>query len=79
MKFIERVGACPKNLSEILRFQTVYRALTSDSSRVLDPKLFYDYYYDQSHFIRNFKRFTGMSPLKLAKAVNNFGKLYYKE
>lgn len=79
IKFIERVGVSPKSLSEIFRFQAVYRALTKDSPGAFDLKLFYDYYYDQSHFIRDFKRFTGMPPLKLAKAVNDFGKLYYKE
>ena len=79
MKFMERVGISPKNLSAIIRFQEVYRALTAASGPHLDARFFYDYYYDQSHFIKDFKRFTGMPPHKLSKIANEFGKLYFKE
>jgi len=75
MKFLERAGISPKNLSAIIRFQEVYRALTSGRARGFD---LYDYYYDQSHFIKDFKRFTGMPPVKLTKIVNDFGRQYHK-
>ncbi|MFT3823980.1 MAG: AraC family transcriptional regulator [Chitinophagaceae bacterium] len=76
MKFIERTGVSPKNLSAIVRFQEVYRAIISGNSAAFNAGLFYDYYYDQSHFIRDFKRFTGMPPQRLTKMVNEFGRLY---
>ena len=34
----------------------------------------YDYFYDQAHFIKEFKRFTGLSPLKFVKSENEFGR-----
>jgi AraC-like DNA-binding protein len=79
MKFMEKAGTSPKNLAAILRFQQVYRALTTTGTAMADAKLFYDYYYDQSHFIKDFKRFTGMPPSKLAGMVNEFGRLYFRE
>ena len=75
-KFEERLGISPKNFSSIARFQHYYHALLTNASRVLKHKDFYDHYYDESHFIREFKRFTGMPPAKLENAVNNFGKLF---
>lgn len=75
-KFEERLGISPKNFASIARFQYYYRALISNASRILTHKEFYHHYYDESHFIREFKRFTGMPPAKLENAVNNFGKLF---
>lgn len=78
MKFLERVGTSPKNLSAIVRFREVYQGLTGGLAGPPDPRLFYDFYYDQSHFIRDFKRFTGMPPHVLEKQVNDFGRLYFR-
>jgi AraC-like DNA-binding protein len=75
-KFEERLGVSPKNFASISRFQYYYHALLTNASRVLTHKEFYNHYYDESHFIREFKRFTGMPPTKLENAVNNFGKLF---
>lgn len=79
MKFMEKAGTSPKNLASILRFQQVYRALTTTGAAMAGARLFYDYYYDQSHFIKDFKRFTGMPPSQLAGMVNEFGRLYFSE
>lgn len=75
-KFDEMLGISPKNFSSIARFNFYYQALLTNAARVLTHKEFYDHYYDESHFIREFKRFTGMPPAKLEHAVNNFGKLF---
>ena len=37
----------------------------------------YTYYYDQSHFIKEFKRFTGFTPQKYHEIVNEFGRAFY--
>jgi hypothetical protein len=37
----------------------------------------YDYYYDQAHFIKEFKRFTGYTPQRYAELGNEFGKAFY--
>jgi AraC-like DNA-binding protein len=78
MKFLDKIGASPKNLSAIIRFQEFYRVLAHNPTNIFDQKLFYDYYYDQSHFIKDFRRFTGMPPSKLAKITNDFGNIFYK-
>jgi AraC-like DNA-binding protein len=75
-KFEERLGISPKNFASISRFRYYYQALLTNASRILTHKEFYHHYYDESHFIREFKRFTGMPPAKLESTVNNFGKLF---
>ena len=37
-----------------------------------------DVYFDQSHFIRSFRRFTGFSPAAFADLDNEFGRIFYK-
>lgn len=76
MKFDERLGISPKNFSSIARFNFYYQALLTNASRILTDKEFYNHYYDESHFIREFRRFTGMPPAKMESVVNNFGKLF---
>lgn len=75
-KFEERLGISPKNFASISRFQFYYHALLTNASRILTHKEFYHHYYDESHFIREFRRFTGMPPARLETTVNNFGKLF---
>jgi len=79
IKFQEKVGISPKNLSSIIRFQQFYQALTRSNENHFLKMEFYDYYYDQSHFIKDFKRFTGFSPTKFSLTENEFGKIFYKD
>ncbi|QEC53527.1 AraC family transcriptional regulator [Anseongella ginsenosidimutans] len=75
-KFEEKLGMSPKNFSSVRRFQYYYQALLTNASRILRHKEFYDHYYDESHFIREFKRYTGLPPARLENATNNFGRLF---
>ena len=79
MKFIDKVGVSPKNLSSILRFQQYYQALAKNEERTFLENDFYDYYYDHSHFIKEFKRFTGLPRARFENANNDFGKIFYKD
>jgi AraC-like DNA-binding protein len=79
MKFNEKLGVSPKNLSSIIRFKQYYQSLISGNEKSFFKKDFYEFYYDQSHFIKDFKRFTGLPPAKLEKQTNNFGESYYRE
>jgi AraC-like DNA-binding protein len=79
MKFNEKLGTSPKNLSSIIRFKHFYQALLDSNDTFLQKNGFYDYYYDQSHFIRSFRRFTGVTPKRLENAENHFGKKFYGE
>ena len=79
MKFNDKLGVSPKNLASIIRFKQYYQAFINGSEKSFFRNDFYELYYDQSHFIKDFKRFTGLPPTKFEKQTNNFGKSYYRE
>jgi AraC-like DNA-binding protein len=55
------VGLSPKMLSKIIRFQNAFRYL-QNKNLSLTEVAHCSGYFDQSHFIRNFKTFTGITP-----------------
>ena len=78
MKFADKIGASPKNISSITRFKQYYQALTAGNENGFMKNDFYEYYYDQSHFIKTFKRYTGLSPARFEHRTNDFGKKFYE-
>jgi AraC-like DNA-binding protein len=66
--FKDYVGIAPKTLSTILRFQHFYKVVG------IQKKSIYDLYYDESHFIKEFKRYTGYSPRQFSRIENDFGR-----
>jgi AraC-like DNA-binding protein len=70
-RFLDGVGVTPKNLASVFRFHTVYKALR----RTGQGSVAFDHYYDQSHFIRDFKRFTGLTPSVYAQTAD-YGRFY---
>lgn len=61
-KFNQYIGTSPKNFGRVVRFQNILRAKPSTQS-LSKNKLFYDVgYYDQAHFIKEFKTFYGVPP-----------------
>jgi methylphosphotriester-DNA--protein-cysteine methyltransferase len=79
MKFQEKIGVSPKTLCAITRFTYVYQTLANHPNEILLNKSFYNLYYDQSHFIKEFRRFTGLPPTMFEKNINDFGKIFYKK
>lgn len=69
-KFAEHLGTSPKNLAEIVRFKQFYQAYSTGAPAHDLKQLIYQYYYDQSHFLRAFKRFTGTTPTELQNSMN---------
>jgi AraC-like DNA-binding protein len=69
-KFTEHLGTGAKNLAEIVRFKQFYQAYSLGHSSEDLKKYIYHYYYDQSHFLRAFKRFTGTTPTELQNSLN---------
>jgi AraC-like DNA-binding protein len=58
------IGDTPKTFSKVVRFQNILKAKPSAQS-LRANKLFYDAgYYDQAHFIKDFKNFYGLTPSK---------------
>ncbi|MFL5705782.1 MAG: DUF6597 domain-containing transcriptional factor [Ktedonobacteraceae bacterium] len=77
MLFKEHVGVSPKSLASIMRFQELYQLWTQQKSPTFFRNNLHAYYYDQSHFIKEFKRFTGFTPRKYHEIVNEFGRAFY--
>ena len=77
MLFKEHVGLSPKTYARILRFQAMHRLLMQDALPI--DRILHDYYFDQSHFIKDFKCFTGSTPAQYRHLVNNFGKAFSAE
>ncbi|MEV6556552.1 helix-turn-helix domain-containing protein [Nocardia sp. NPDC051756] len=64
-RFAEQVGLPPKDYGSLLRFSAALTALTRDPRRDM-CRLAGDFgYYDQSHLIRDFRRFAGAPPGRL--------------
>jgi AraC-like DNA-binding protein len=58
------IGDTAKTFSQVVRFQNILRAKPSAQS-LRQNKLFFDAgYYDQAHFIKEFKNFYGVTPSK---------------
>jgi hypothetical protein len=62
-------------LAGIFRFQKFYRKWAQGLPYGHLKAELYDYYYDQAHFTKEFKRMTGYSPLRFTREVSNeFGR-----
>lgn len=70
--FNAHLGISPKTYATIIRFQRFYKDWISNGGAALQN--LYDLYYDQSHFIKEFKRYTGYTPLQYTRLQNEFGK-----
>jgi AraC-like DNA-binding protein len=61
-KFVSQIGISPKQLSRVIRLQAALKLLLNQQSESLTQIAYESEYYDQSHFIRDFKEFTGINP-----------------
>jgi AraC-like DNA-binding protein len=61
-KFVEVIGMSPKQLSRVVRLQTTLKMLDQKNFSSLTSLAYESGYYDQAHFIKDFKEFTGISP-----------------
>ncbi len=68
-RFKDATGITPKLFSRIVRFQHVFNHLSNGNLRMVEKAL-EGGFYDQSHFIREFKEFTGLSPKEYVFSVN---------
>lgn len=62
-KFKRQVGLSPKRLARILRFQKFIQLSQAEKKLTLTDAALACGYYDQSHFIKDFTAFSGLSPL----------------
>ncbi len=61
-KFINTIGISPKLFSRISRFLNLCHHLENHSHKSLTEITYECGYYDQAHFIREFKAFSGLTP-----------------
>jgi len=74
-KFKSYAGISPKELATIKRFHTVYeRGWQVDFKQIEELN---EFYYDQSHFIKEFRKFTGTSPTTYFRQTGRFAKVFY--
>jgi AraC-like DNA-binding protein len=60
--FLSRVGLSPKYYARIRRYGYICSLMAGQRSTSWDKLLYRAGYYDQSHFIKDFKEFSGKSP-----------------
>ncbi len=76
--FKKYIGLSPKFYTRIIRFSTIFELIQQE-----DPGwagLAYESgFYDQSHFIRNFKAFTGEDPSRYGFDEKNMANFFLKK
>jgi AraC-like DNA-binding protein len=66
-RFSDSVGVGPALLASIFRFRRVFDLLERDATRPWTDAAIAAGYFDQSHFIREFKRFVGCTPTEFVE------------
>ena len=61
-KFTSAIGMSPKQLLKVVRLQAAMKMLEQKKFNSLTSLAYENGYYDQAHFIKDFREFTGMSP-----------------
>lgn len=61
-QFSSAIGLSPKQLSKTIRLQTTLKMLLAGKFTSLTALAYENEYYDQAHFIKDFKEFTGLTP-----------------
>ena len=75
--FNSLVGINPKEYTRIVRFQKALEQMQHQSGEINQAQIAYaSGYADQSHFIREFKKFSGYTPMSLLKVSNPYSDLF---
>lgn len=78
--FIKHIGVSPKQLGKVIRMQAALKMMLNDKARTLTQIAYENEYYDQAHFIKDFKEFTGISPKDLlGDRQNLLSSLFYQK
>ncbi len=65
----EELGVSMKSMSQNFRFDEVKKHLTKDPDADLTATAYEFGFFDQAHFIKEFRRFTGKSPSEFCKEI----------
>jgi AraC-like DNA-binding protein len=61
-KFSSAIGLSPKQLAKTIRIQSALKVLLNEEIKSLTDLAYENEYFDQAHFIKEFKEFTGLKP-----------------
>ncbi|SHK68452.1 helix-turn-helix transcriptional regulator [Epilithonimonas mollis] len=76
-KFSSDIGLSPKQLSRTIRLQAALKMLLNDQFSNLSHLAYENEYYDQAHFIKEFKEFTGSTPKEFYGTHLKMSSLFY--
>jgi AraC-like DNA-binding protein len=77
--FKKQIGISPKQLSKVIRLQATLQMLVSQKSETLTYIAYENKYFDQNHFIKDFKEFVGITPKEFLGNENMvLSTLFYK-
>lgn len=78
-KFVKQIGISPKQLGKVIRLQSALKMLLNEAGENLTHIAYQNEYYDQAHFIKDFKEFTGISPKEFLGHENmTLSSVFYK-
>ncbi|NQX98826.1 MAG: helix-turn-helix transcriptional regulator [Flavobacteriales bacterium] len=76
--FKKQIGISPKQLGKVLRFQTALKMILNDKENLTNIA-YESEYFDQAHFIKDFKEFVGTTPKEFLGNENMaLSTLFYK-
>lgn len=76
--FKKVIGLSPKYYARIMQFNYIFEAMQSHDNSWVDVALDSGYF-DQSHFIRNFRAFTGESPAQYGFDEKNMANFFLRK
>ncbi|WP_219226217.1 DUF6597 domain-containing transcriptional factor [Pedobacter antarcticus] len=76
-RFSAKIGLSPKQLSKIIKLQAALKILLNADDTNLTSLAYVGEYYDQAHFIRDFKEFTGVTPKEFYSNNLKLSSLFY--
>lgn len=77
--FKKQIGLSPKQLGKVIRLQSALKLLLDQKSNNLTHVAYQSEYFDQAHFIKDFREFTGINPREFIDNENlALSTLFYK-
>lgn len=78
-KFKKQIGISPKQLSKVIRLHCAIKMMLNEEKGSLTNIAYENDYFDQAHFIKDFKEFIGINPKEFLNDENmTLASLFYK-